>query len=44
MGTSQEPFVKPFVIRDVDKLGFGKNPKSMQKGDVAQFVIGKIPG
>ena len=34
VGTSQEPFVKPFVIRDVDKLGFGKNPKSMQKGDV----------
>ena len=34
VGTSQEPFVKPMVIKDVDMLGFGKNPKSMQKGDV----------
>lgn len=34
VGTSQEPFVKPMVIKDVDMLGFGKNPKTMQKGDV----------
>ena len=34
VGTSQEPFVKPKVIKEVDMLGFGKNPSSMQKGDV----------
>lgn len=34
VGTSQEPFVKPTVIKEVDMLGFGKNPKTMQKGDV----------
>lgn len=34
VGTSQEPFVKPMVIKEVDMLGFGKNPKTMQKGDV----------
>ena len=34
VGTSQEPFVKPMVIREVDMLGFGQNPKTMQKGDV----------
>lgn len=34
VGTSQEPFVKPKVIEETDMLGFGKNPKTMQKGDV----------
>lgn len=34
VGTSQEPFVKPMVVKEVDMLGFGKNPKTMQKGDV----------
>lgn len=34
VGTSQEPFIKPKVIKEVDMLGFGKNPKTMQKGDV----------
>lgn len=34
VGTSQEPFVKPRIIKEVDMLGFGKNPKKMQKGDV----------
>lgn len=34
VGTSQEPFVKQTVINEVDMLGFGKNPKTMQKGDV----------
>lgn len=34
IGTSQEPFIKPMVIKEVDMLGFGQNPKTMQKGDV----------
>lgn len=34
VGTSKEPFVKPMVIKEVDMLGFGQNPKTMQKGDV----------
>lgn len=34
VGTSQEPFIKPMVIKEVDMLGFGQNPKTMQKGDV----------
>lgn len=34
VGTSQNPFIKPMIIKDVDMLGFGKNPKSMNKGDV----------
>lgn len=34
VGTSKEPFLKPQVIKDKDMLGFGKNPKTMKKGDV----------
>lgn len=34
VGTSQVPFEKPRVIKEVDLLGFGKNPKNMKKGDV----------
>lgn len=34
VGTSHAPFVKPMVIKEVDMLGFGKNPRTMQKGDV----------
>lgn len=34
VGTSQAPFVKTRVLKDIDMLGFGKNPKTMQNGDV----------
>lgn len=34
VGTSQKPFVKPEVIKETDKLGFGSNPRTIQKGDV----------
>ena len=34
VGTSQNPFVEQTVIKDVEMLGFGKNPRSMNKGDV----------
>lgn len=34
VGTSQEPFEKPKIIKEIDMIGFGKNPSSVQKGDV----------
>ncbi len=34
VGTSEKPFNKPRVIKENDMLGFGQNPKTMQKGDV----------
>ncbi len=34
VGTSQNPFIEPMVIKENDYLGFSKNPKTMQKGDV----------
>jgi hypothetical protein len=34
IGTSHDPFIKSRVIKEVDMLGFVKNPKTIQKGDV----------
>lgn len=34
VGTSEKPFQKPDIIKEVDMLGFNNNPKTMQKGDV----------
>lgn len=34
MGTSKTPFEKSRPINEVDMIGFSKNPKRMQKGDI----------